>query len=319
MKNYKSILDENFSYGYDGEIYNLRTDSNSVFNCYYKRANYIPTSFKDECIKTSIRISDFARSQNKVPIILLSGGLDSEIVVRSFIDSGREFKTITNKFLNNLNLHEIEYIEKFCSAYDLKPNFVDLDIENWLISDQALNMAEISKCSRAEMLPTLKLLNDVYFDMKGIPVLGNGDFFLSKDINPYWRMGDSDQKHIWYYVEFEYILAWARYAVQKKIQGSINFFQQNPEIVLSMALDDEIQEIIKNNPKGRHTSRSRKYRVYKKWWPNIDLRQKYHGGEMILNLCDYVQKKYLNNHFFQYKGKWKLPVGDYIKLMMPIS
>lgn len=310
-------LYENFKYGYDNDLYNLRNDRNSKFNCYYEKARYIPTSFKDECVKVAVQISEFAASQNKKPVILLSGGLDSEIVVRSFLETGRPFDTVTNRFLNDLNSHEIVKVESFCSKFNLNPTYIDIDIEQWLIGDQALAMAEDSKCSRAEMLPTTKLLHDVYFNMNGIPVLGNGDYYLSKDVNPHWRMKTSNDKHQWNYVEFEYILAWMRYAVKKNIMGSISFFQQTPEIILSMALDDEFKNLIETNPNGRHTSRSRKYRVYKRYWPDLIMREKFHGGEQILNLCDYVQKQYLNRRYREYTSKFRIPVKDFLNLINP--
>jgi asparagine synthetase B (glutamine-hydrolysing) len=316
-KKFICSLDESFRYGYDDGFYNLRSNKNSEFKCYYQKAKYIPDSFKKECVSAANKISDFSKKQNKNPIILFSGGLDSEIVVRAFLESGRKFEIVTNRFLNGKNSHEIDNVKNFCLRFNLKPIYIDIDIENWLVSEQALFMAEESKCSRAEMLPTLKLLDDVYFQMNGIPVLGNGDFYLSKDINPAWRMKMSDQKYIWNYVEFEYILAWLRYSVKKDIQGSINFFQQTSELTLSMALDNEFQKLIYTNPQGRHTSRSRKYKIYKKHWNDIVLREKFHGCEQISNLCDFVQKTYLNKEYRQYTSKFKIPVKKFIELIHP--
>lgn len=310
-------IDENFVYGYDNKIYNLRSTSRSTFNCYYARANKIPNSFKDECVRVCEKISDYAVSQNKIPFILLSGGLDSEIVVRSFFESGRDFQIITNRFSKNLNDHEIEHVEFLCNELNLKPIYIDIDIESWLISNDAYNFARISKCIYSEMLPTMKLMHDVYFNLGGIPVLGNGDLYVSKEINNDWRVGVSDQKYEWMYIEYEYIVAWLRYAVNTGVKGGINFFQHTPEIVLSMALDPLIQNLVKTNPVGKQSSRSTKYLVYKKYWPESAMRRKFHGAEKISDLCNYLNKDILIKNFYDYSSRWTKSFDSFVNEMMP--
>lgn len=309
-------LDKNFSYGYNDGLYNQRQGIDDTFNCYYQQASYIPTSFKEECHKVALNISDYARSKNTIPVILLSGGLDSEVVARSFLEIGREFEVITSKFSNDLNYHEITYVKKFCSKYNIPINYFDIDIKNWLIGEEAMQMAEESKCATPEMLPTMKLIKEVARQKK-IPVLGNGDLYVSKEINPEWRMGRSSEKYQWTYIEYEYILAWMRYCVVHNIVGSINFYQQTPEIVLAMALDPAIQDVIKNNTIGKQSSRSTKYIVYKKHWPEIEMRPKHTGGEKIYPLCDLLRKNVFNKKYHLYTSQWKLPFDEFINMMKP--
>jgi hypothetical protein len=310
-------LDENFSYGYNGEIYNLRKSINDSFECHYTRARYVPDSFRSECVSVAEKISDYAISKNTTPVILLSGGLDSEVVVKAFLESGRKFETITHRFVNELNAHEIKHVDEFCGKNGLIPNFVDLDVEPWLLSDESLTMADESKCINPEMLPTMKLIRDIHSQGK-IPVLGNGDLYVSKEINPDWRMGRSEVKYQWMYIEYEYILAWMRYCIHHDIVGSINFFQQTPEIVLAMALDPMIQDLVNSNPVGKQSSRSTKYAVYKKYWPDLEVRPKHHGGEKIYPLCDYLRKSRFNKTYKIYTSKWKKPFHEFTKGFLPL-
>lgn len=302
MRNFKNILDENFSYGYDNQLYNLRSSSESIFQCHYQRANYIPISFKEECIKVCNKISDYSEKQKRIPIILYSGGLDSEVVIRAFIESGKPFKVVVNKFSNNLNSHELFYVDRFLKSKNLKAEYVDIDIEKWLISEESFLMADLSKCPYSEMLPTTKLIDLVYFQMNGIPILGNGDFYA--------RVVDD----VWTYIEFEYIVSWMRYCVEKNIIGAINFFQQTPEIVLSMARDPLISTTIQESiePNLRLT----KYKVYQKYWPEVEIREKFNGAEKIQNLCDMINEKYLFK-YSKYTDKWSMPLDKFIDMMMP--
>ena len=301
-QNFQNPLDENFSYGYDGNLYNLRSSNKSEFQCYYKQAKYIPISFKEECIKVCEKISDYAESVGRIPMVLLSGGLDSEVVVRSFIESGRPFQIVSNRFNNQLNDHEIQYVKKFSIKHNLKIEYIDLDITSLLTSDRYLKMAEISRCPYAEMLPTMDLIDRVYFEMNGVPVLGNGDFYASKIDNA------------WTYIEFEYILAWMRYVIDKKIAAAINFFQYTPEIVLSMALDPIVHDAIIGDQYPN--VRQAKYAVYRKYWNDIELRTKYNGAESIQSLCDEINEKYLAENKI-YTSKWSNPLYQFLKNMMP--
>lgn len=310
-------LDENFSYGYDGEVYNLRSGQNSHFECHYQRASYRPSSFKEECIRVCDKISQYAVAHGRDPVILLSGGLDSEVVLRSFVEHGKPFRVVANRFLNDLNIHEIDQIKRLEMYFGIEVEYQDLDVANWLLkSDQSYIMAVESQCLRPEMLPTMKLIDLVWNSMNGVPVLGNGDLYLSKDINPHWRLNRTGSMYVWNYVEYEYILAWMRYCVKKQIVGSINFFQQTPEIVVAMAENSLIQELVKENTLGKHSSRSVKYQVYKQYWPDIDLRPKHHGGELFANLCDYIRKDRLNKINYQYNSRWKMPLDQFLDMLI---
>lgn len=296
------MLDETFSYGYDGSIYNLRSSSESAFYCYYKKASRMPSSFKEECIKVCYKISDYARKQNRIPIVLLSGGLDSEVIVRAFIDSGREFKIVSNRFLNQLNSHEIDYIEKLVKEKNLDIDYIDVDIEKAMYSKKYLEMAEISKCAYSEMLPTMDLIETVYSKMNGIPILGNGDFYSTVVDNK------------WMYVEFEYILAWYRYSIRQNIPAAVNFYQQTSEIILSMALDPIIQQTISQHQMPN--VRLAKYHVYKKYWNDADIRPKFNGAEKIQQICDDVNDNLLKQNKI-YTTKWIMPTTKFIEMILP--
>jgi hypothetical protein len=301
MKNFINPLDENFSYGYNNDLYNLRS-AESIFQCHYKKAIYLPVSFREECVRVCNKISHYADSQVRVPIILFSGGLDSEIVIRAFIDSEKPFRIVVNRFLNDFNSHEIFYVEKFLKSHNLTAEYIDIDVESWLESDEALRMAEISKCPYSEMLPTMKLIDYVYTQLNGIPVLGNGDFYASIIEGK------------WMYVEFEYILSWMRYCVEKNIIGAINFFQQTPEIVLAMGRDPLISKTIQDGFKPN--LRSTKYMIYQKYWNDVEIRQKFNGAEKIQTLCDKINNTHLIK-YSDYKSKWTMPLDEFLSIMMP--
>lgn len=292
-------LDQNFSFGYNGNQYNLRQHQSDVFQCWYSKAIRTPVSFRDECMNVCKIISDYSKSVNRIPYVLLSGGADSEVVVRAFLELGRPFKIITNRFANDLNAHEIEVVDKLSKELNFEVVYVGIDVLTWLSSTECLRMAEQGKCYQAEMLPTMKLMDHVYFSLNGIPVLGNGDFYANR-LDGEWK-----------YVEYEYILSWCRYAIANNMTAAINFFQMTPEIVLSVGRDPIMQELFRSPQNETINSRYAKYKIYQKNW-NIQIREKYHGCELIQDSCDQIQQKFLLA-YKPYTDKWKMPVDDFLR------
>lgn len=311
-------LDNHFTFGYGAGTFNLEDASpNLNFWCGYSRAKYMPTSFKEECIKTALSLSAAAKTLNRTPVILLSGGMDSHVVVKSFIEAGVDFHTATNRFYKDLNDHELVYVEKLKKEHKFSHEYVNLDVEKFLRSDEAAKMAEESLCAYPQMFPTMRLIKRIW-DNGGMPVLGNGDFYAFRFINPEWRLHDfSKPKYSWEYIEYEYILAWFRFAIKNNILGGLGFFQHNPEIVLSMGTEDYMIDTITGPDEGKQSTRSSKYLVYKKYWPEFENRQKYHGGEKISGLCDALRKGVLLPKYGDFERKWTMDYFKFIDLLTP--
>ena len=160
-------IDNHFVFGYNNIPFskkeNYLTDN---FFCSYSRCTREPLTFKEECINTAIEVHTQAMSLDKVPYILLSGGLDSEVVVKSFIDAGLSFKTISFRYANDQSSHEEIYINKFVVDHTLDHNYYDID-PAWLLSDEAMLYCKQSSCVRSEMLPHMKLIRHVWDNLNG--------------------------------------------------------------------------------------------------------------------------------------------------------
>ena len=312
-------LDNHFSFGYDGKVFNINEASpNSDFNCYYSRAKYTPTSFREECVKTAESLIYAAKDLQRTPVILLSGGMDSHIVVKAFAELGCDFHTATNRFSYDNNSHELIYVENLKSLHNLSHEYHEIDTEDWLFSDEAMHMAKQSLCAYPQMLPTMKLMQHIW-DSGGMPILGNGDLYVARDVNPHWRLFDkSKNMWVWNYYEYEYILAWFRYAIANNILGGLGFFQHNAEITLAMALEEKVYKVCTDQNPYKMSSRSTKYEIYKKWWPELEPRQKYHGGEKISGLCDTIRKNILLPLYGDFGRKWTLPFTDFLEAMKPL-
>lgn len=308
-------IDDHFTFGYNGipfvEKQNYDTDK---FFCTYSRCSRQPGSFKEECINTAKEVSTQARKLGRIPYVFLSGGLDSEVVVKAFIDAGVNFKVISFKFEGNFSDHEIHYIDKFVNKHSLDHTYYSID-PDWLITSDAEKYAEQSQTSQSEMLPHMKLMKHVWENLNGFPVLGNGDLYVSKDISVEWIFDRSKPKYQWNYIEFEYILAWNRFAIKNGILGCLGFFMHNPEIVLAMIKDPDMNNCINDKIPYKMSSRSTKTVVYIRAWNDLEPRLKYHGSEKLGGRCIDLNRKYSAK--FQTTNTWEMPVCKFEKLLEP--
>jgi len=316
MKPY--TLDNHFVYGYGDGVFNPEDKKQTpTLLCKYSKASHIPTSFREECNTTALQLADQAKSLNRLPMILLSGGLDSEVVAKTFIDANIDFQPVTFRFTNELNIHEINYVEKFCKRHNLKPRYLDIDIVSWLDTAEAKNKFDESFCNYTEMLPHMKLMDMIWDEWQGIPILGNGDFFTVRYVNPVWRMRDrSTNQYIWKYVEYEYILAWFRYAVAKNMLGGLGFFQHNAEITLAMALEPEMVHICNDLDPFKMSSRSTKYAIYRKYWNDLEMRPKWNGGELVSNLHFIKSIEFKKDITTSFTDQWTMEYNEFTKMLL---
>jgi hypothetical protein len=308
-------IDNHFVFGYNNvpflEKKNINTDK---FFCSYSRCSRMPGSFKEECILTAKQVVNQAAQLSRTPYIFLSGGLDSEVVVKSFLESGSSFKTISFRFTNNLSSHESFYIDKFVKKHNLDHRYYDID-PDWLISTDAELYFQQAQCVMSEMLPHMKLLSHVWNNLNGFPVLGNGDLYVSKDISVDWIFDRTKPKYEWNYIEFEYIVAWNRYCVKNSILGCLGFFMHNPEIVLAMINEPIMTKCLDNKLMHKMSSRSTKTIVYLKHWQDLELRVKYHGSEQLGGRCIDLNRKYYIK--FKSTNKWSIPIKQFKEMLIP--
>ena len=304
MKPY--TLDEAFTFGYKGGLYNSFDKDQSPLQCSYFRAQRRPIDFQTECVRTAKLLAQQAAELGRAPTVLLSGGLDSEVVVKSFIEAEVPFEVRTFRFPNSLNDFETRYVDKFCSRHGLKPSYYDLDIQPWAQSAEAAEFFRLSNGEFFEMLPHMKLMQEVW-DSGGLPILGNGDVYL-EPVNK-----------TWVYVEFEYILAWFRFAIARGILGGIAFFQHTPEQTLSMVQEGRIERLGFGRDKVGtavlKNSRHLKYDVYRRYWPDLEKRPKFNGGEKLHAFYHKLAEPLRTG----YNGRWTQPYSDFRANLEPIS
>lgn len=251
-------------------------------------------SWRDECKNVAKELYD--KYGDKL-IILLSGGLDSEVVLHSFISCGIIPKVVILRYERNLNLHDINYALRICAARGISPTILDVNVKDFF-ENHLLDFANFTKCSS----PQLNLLMYYANKVDGIPVIGAGENFLIRK---------EGEKQI-YDLEEARVVSIYKFFENTSREAIPSFFQYTPEVMISYLQKESVYRWVE-------TAKHLGYINSKKIKPNIiaeDFDIEPRGKLTGYELMDPLDRKYRNmlcsNNYGDNGEQWT-PFIDYIK------
>jgi hypothetical protein len=266
-----------FKFGYNNEWFNSRQSSEDIWMASYGACERQASDFKSECYATARLIRDTTTG----PLTLLfSGGVDSEVVLRSFHDQGIPINVAICQFNNNLNIFDISYAIVCCNQLNVPYKLVQLDILKFL-EQEVFDYCTRVNLSSPELSTSMWLADQV----DGIPIGGSGDSPIEKHMNK------------WYLYEKEYGCCWYRhfFMTGKERMAVPRFFQYTPELLLSFIQDDTFVNMIKENTQKSNvdiTGLTIKLSMYQKYFP-VSSRMKYGGFEQLGNQLKNIRRELL--------------------------
>jgi hypothetical protein len=238
-------------------------------------------SFKEEMLTAARSTMDHYTGLK--PCIYFSGGLDSELVLRSYIDIGADPIVNIFRFENHINEYDVSYAIVICETLGVKYNIIDFNIAKFFEHD-AEHISDIAQIDRPRGLPQLKFLDYT----EGFAVLGIGD--------PRWSRSVKDNTN-WILLDQEHDTGWDKYILHKNIPAIAQWFKWTPELVLSYTELDWFKNLVINNKwTGREGVTSTKIIGYREAYPDLLSRDKKTGMEPIDGLInefeEFLKKKY---------------------------
>jgi len=309
---YQYTKDNHFKFGYNGNWFVDKTSIEDNWSVIYGRCQRTNLNFRDECVKAASIIWE---QRDGLPIdILFSGGIDSEIVLRSFVETKVPINVNIIEFDNFLNAYDVSFAKSICNNLNITPIIHKLDVEKFWKSGEYLQYSDISKAVSPQILTHMWLMNK----LDGLPILGSGDNYTVRvDIaeQKQWNKSARIYTNVdWVLVEREKFAAWYRYAFKQNRPAVPAFFQYTPELMMSMLTDPKSTELHNNKIKDKLSSLSSKFDICKKYWPELITRQKSTGFELLYGLDRIVRKKLREtNGIYEYEYWSK--VTDIIKYM----
>ncbi len=281
MNTLEMTNENHFEFGFNQIPFSFRKSPEDQWFARFGKCRRPVGSFYEECLHTARLIGQKTNDQIWV---LFSGGIDSEVAVRSFHAAGVPFKVAINRFKFDLNIHDICYAIATCEDLCVEYKFFDLDLEQFW-KTQGIEYSMKTGCSWPRLTPTMWLMDQV----DGYPVLGSGECFLEKAISKDYVPGVSPyEPSPWYLFEREKIASWYRILQVINKPGCPGFFQYTPEIIYSYLVDPDVQALCRSQVVGKLSTGSSKHRIYSKFFP-LKERPKYTGFEKVPDLDRYFQ------------------------------
>lgn len=228
---------------------------------YYKRKHGSCSShqsWRDECKNVARELYD--KHGNDL-IVMLSGGVDSEVVLLSFLAAGIKPRVGMLRFENHINSHDLSFGFKRCADNELIPEIIDVNVASFF-KKQLIPFSERTRISSPQIN-----LHAYFFDtVDGIPIIGAGENFLV------------EKDGIVYDQEDEYLMRYVRYFIEKDRECIPTFFQYTPEIMLSFLQRKSVYDWVEN-PKGATTHKFKIDWIQEEF--DVPLRSKLTGFECI--------------------------------------
>lgn len=300
-----------FQWGYNNEPWSKRVRLYDRFFARYGKVseefNNNPLTLRQACIDTARQIAAYCKTINRKPMVFYSGGLDSEVVIAAFLQSGEDFSIGHLRYLPEFNYHDTMWVYRFCRANGLQLKEFEIDPIEFFSKTETFETAVKDNARLIQMQLVTHLMDTVKDEY--YPILGNGEPYLFRE-NP-----DPLDYSRWIFKELEYMMPWYNHAMNNNIQSCPGFFQWNPEITVSFLLDPVMVNLISNKLTYKVTSRSSKYTIYKNAFPEYELqpRKKYTGYEMIPR--DIITRLNRNLNYYTFYDKHSCQEYEYYELL----
>lgn len=242
------------------------TEKYEVFVGSIDKDQYRTSSWREELTRTAdIVLKEYGNDL----VVFLSGGTDSEIVVRNFLEIGHKPRCATIRFINEYNAPDVLESTNIAKELGVKLDILDFDVKDFYHSGLAEEFSKEIDCTQITYLM-------VYYHVKklGFPSVMGGEQLLRKSVSP---KGVS-----WYHCFRENEDASAmRFSEKYQIPLVNEWFSYTPEMMLYYLEDFMIQELIQTK-NYKISSVSSKNQILKELFPEIREKVKTHGFERLL-------------------------------------
>ena len=229
---------------------------------------YDSTTYDQELQRAARLISN---ELGTTPILMLSGGSDSELVARTFKNINHPVRCVTIKMENKYNIEDVVSAQRIANDLDIDLEIIDFDIKDFYNSGEAVELGKKLQCSQIAYLMVYKVIEKL-----NQPAMMGGEVVLSRSVD--------QSSSFWYYSFLENDDASAmRFSQSTQIPLINEWFSYTPELLLKWLESDTIRKLIATSKSNcKLSSISSKYKVLLELYPSLEMQHKRHGFENLL-------------------------------------
>lgn len=201
--------------------------------------------------------------------VLLSGGIDSEIVVRLNHKLGIKQNVCTFRLENDYNIRDVESAASICRDLGIKHNVIDWNLKKWIEHD-AYDVYQKTHSPIIERMVRF----DWFKHLDNTIVMGEGE--------PYWRRdleGDYSQKSPWHLLWVEDYFMSSIYANLTGQTVIGEWYNYTPEVVKAFHKLPLIKKLLNDEIYGKISCWSSRTEIHLEMFPSIKPKVKLVGYE----------------------------------------
>lgn len=200
-------------YSVDGEDFSRADNGKKLYTSYDAKVD--PCSIRD----LGYTLLENAKSTidcypNRTFDLLYSGGMDSEVVMRTYKKLGHPIRVSIFRYEKNYNIYDVSFAVVTCEQLGIPYKIIDFNLERFYYKE-AETVSEQAQCDRPRALPQMKFME--YVD--GLPV------YASSDCRWYRPHDDYTKRAEWIVQDLEHELSWDKYAQFHNIEAIVSWFK----------------------------------------------------------------------------------------------
>jgi hypothetical protein len=268
---------------YSGEKFDRRIDAKQELTTVFTNYTRPVYSFKEELINNAKSTIDYYDGRKFS--LLFSGGMDSELVLRSYLELNHNFDVNIFKYERNYNIYDVSYAVIICEKLGVPYNIIDFNLEKFYETD-AEKISELAQIDRPRALPQLKFID--YVDH--IPIMG------ASDCRWYRKHENYSMPSEWWIQCFEHDIGYSKYIREIDRPAVAEWFKWTPGLVISYTQLEWFKNLVKDKYFGKLGTTSTKFLGYLEAYPDLLHRIKKTGFEYSDHLTSefetHLEKKY---------------------------
>lgn len=221
-------------------------------------------------VELDLAVQKICSDVNKPIYVLLSGGVDSEVLARVMLSNDIPFKVLTFKHKNGTNDYDTYYAQKFCEQHNVEMRVVSLDIQDFFDNQinnyikQGYRATNVYHYQQLFMLEQLENIGGFGIGAEGTQVYYTKNGVINLKINPSYTLG----------------MDWCK---NNNVNQQLWYLESTPELYASYMNIDIIEALLKN-PLYFNTDyydSVEKTIVYHGYWPDMERRIKTGGFQYL--------------------------------------
>jgi len=240
----------------------FKVNVGKIDTAYYKTSNWLKEQYRTA--------DDIYKEFGKDLVVMISGGTDSEIVLRAFKHIGVKPRVVFVKFKNDYNISDYRIAQRIADEIGMKLEAVEFDVKEFYHSGQAYEFSSEIQCRQMAYLTVYHHIRKMQ-----LPAVMGGEMMLRRHTSP---VGSK-----WYYCFRENEDASAmRFSLRYNIPLVNEWFSYTPEMIGYYLEDPEIQRLITEKFNYKMSSVTSKNQILQRLFPNILDKVKTHGYEKLM-------------------------------------